>query len=53
MKVSRIEAAKELNAIYNSYECKKNKLSTTYRKIFFDENYQRWRLIGFAHDYSF
>lgn len=53
MKISRIEAAKELNDIYNAYECRKNKLSTTYRKIFFDKNYQRWRLIGFAHDYSF
>jgi hypothetical protein len=50
--MNRKDAAIELNAIYNSYELRKNILATTYRKIFRDSRTGNWRLIGFAHDYT-
>lgn len=50
---TRIEAAKVLNELYNSYEYRKNKLSTTYKKIFLDTKNKTWRLIGYAHDYTY
>ena len=49
---TRKEAAKELNVIYNNYEVRKNSISTTYKKIFFDSRYGAWKLIGYAHNYS-
>ena len=48
---TRKEAAEELNAIYNSYEVRKNTVKTTYKKIWFDG--YNWRLIGYAHDYTY
>ena len=50
--ISRKQAAIELNAIYNGYEVRKNSVSTTYKKIYFDKVNNAWRLIGYAHDYS-
>jgi len=47
---TRKQAAIELNAIFNSYEFKKNSVKTTYNKIF--KNGDSWRLIGYAHDYT-
>lgn len=47
----RMEAAKELNAIYNCYEVRKNSLKTTYNKIYQDGDV--WRLTGYAHNYTF
>ena len=49
---TRMQAAKELNKIFNAYEVRKNKVSTTYKKIYYDRNYNAWRLTGVAHDYS-
>ena len=46
---TRKQAAIELNALFNSYESRKNSVKTTYNKIFKDGN--TWRLIGYAHDY--
>ena len=45
-----IEAARELLGIYNSYECRKVKLTTILRKMFREGNV--WRLCGHAHDYT-
>jgi hypothetical protein len=50
--MTRKQAAIELNEIFNSYEMRKNKMETTYRKIFLDRNTGNWRLIGSAHDYT-
>ncbi len=50
--MKRIEAAIELNGIYNTYEIRKNSLSTTYKKIWFDKINKTWRLIGYAYDYT-
>lgn len=50
--VTRKEATRILNDIYNHYEVVGNKLSTTYRKIFKDERAGTWRLIGYAHNYN-
>jgi hypothetical protein len=50
--MNRKDAAIELNAIYNSYELRKNSLTSTYRKIFRDSQTENWHLIGFAHDYA-
>ena len=49
---TRIEAAKELNELFNSLEVRQNKVSTTYKKIFYDKKYNTWHLIGVAHDYT-
>ena len=49
--MKRNEAAKELNAIFNIYETRKNQVSTTYRKIFKDRSTGNWRLIGRMHNY--
>ena len=49
---TRMQAAKELNKIFNAYEVRKNKVSTTYKKIFQDRITGNWRLIGYAHDYT-
>ena len=51
-KYTRKQAAIELNAIYNGYEVRKNSVSTTYKKIYFDKVNNAWRLTGYAHDYS-
>ena len=48
--MKRIEAAKELNGLFNSMEVRKNKLATTYKKIWFDGC--NWRLIGAGYDYT-
>jgi len=47
---TRKQAAIELNAIFNSYEFRKNSIKTTYNKIF--KSGDNWRLIGCAHDYT-
>lgn len=47
---TRIEAAKELHAIYNAMETRKVKLSTIYRRIYRIPG--GWHLIGRAHDYT-
>ena len=49
---TRIEAAKELNELFNDLEVRQNKVSTTYKKIFYDKNNNTWRLRGIAHDYT-
>ena len=49
--MSRIEAARQLLAIYNAYELRKVKLSTVYRRIYRLPN-GNWHLIGRAHDYT-
>ena len=46
----KIEAAKEILRVYNSYECRKVKLTTILRKMYRDGNV--WRLCGHAHDYT-
>jgi len=51
-KMSRKQAAEELNKLYNSYEVRKNSISTTYKKIYFDDRFNTWRLTGYAHDYT-
>lgn len=48
--LTRIEAAKELLSLYNSYEVRKVVLKTIYNRIFKDGD--NWRLIGYAHDYT-
>ena len=48
---TRMQAAKELNELYNSMEVRKNKLSTTYRKIYKLDN-GNWHLIGHGYDYT-
>ena len=48
--MKKIEAARELHAIYNSYEVRKVKLATILRKMYkWGDN---WRLCGYAHDYT-
>ena len=49
---TRKQAAEELNVIYNHYEVRKNSVSTTYKKIYFDSRFKAWRLNGYAHDYT-
>ena len=51
-KMYRKQASEELNNLYNSYEVRKNKIGTTYKKIFLDKKTGNWRLIGYAHDYT-
>lgn len=48
---TRIEAAKELLPVYNSYEVRPVKLTTIYRRIYRNE-FGNWHLIGYAHDYT-
>ena len=49
-RLKKIEAARELHAIYNSYEIRKVKLATILRKMYkWGDN---WRLCGYAHDYT-
>jgi len=49
-RMKKIEAARELHAIYNSYEIRKVKLATILRKMYkWGDN---WRLCGYAHDYT-
>ena len=48
--MKKIEAAKKLNALYNAMEVRKNKLSTTLRKMYQDE--ENWRLSGIGYDYT-
>ena len=49
-RMKKIEAARELHAIYNSYEVRKVKLATILRKMYkWGDN---WRLCGYAHDYT-
>lgn len=48
--MKRIDAAKEILSLYNSYEVRKVTLKTIYKRIFKDGN--NWRLIGYAHDYT-
>lgn len=48
--MKRIEAAKELNDLFNSMEVRKNKLTTTYKKIWKDGSI--WRLTGVGYDYT-
>jgi hypothetical protein len=47
--MKRINAAKELLAVYNNYEPRRIVLKTIYNRIFKDD--ECWRLIGHAHDY--
>ncbi|WP_314352116.1 hypothetical protein [Segatella oris] len=48
--MKKIEAARELHAIYNGYEVRKVKLATILRKMYkWGDN---WRLCGYAHDYT-
>jgi hypothetical protein len=49
--MKRIEAAKEIQAIYNCYEIRKNSLKTIYNKIYKLKN-GNWHLTGYAHDYT-
>jgi len=46
-----MEAAIELNRLYNSMEVRKNKLSTTYKKVYKLAN-GNWHLVGFGYDYT-
>lgn len=48
-RLRRIEAARELHKIYNSYEVRPVKLITIYRRVWFDGI--NWRLYGYAHNY--
>ena len=49
-RMKKIEAARELHAIYNSYDVRKVKLATILRKMYkWGDN---WRLCGYAHDYT-
>lgn len=48
---TRIQAAKELHALYNAMETRKVKLSTIYRRIYRIPG-GNWHLIGRAHDYT-
>ncbi|MDY3936752.1 MAG: hypothetical protein SOZ07_08925 [Prevotella sp.] len=48
--MKKIDAAKELLAIYNSLECRKVKFTTILRKMYRDGDV--WRLCGYAHDYT-
>ena len=49
-RMKKIEAARELHAIYNGYEVRKVKLATILRKMYkWGDN---WRLCGYAHDYT-
>ena len=49
-RMKKIEAARELHAIYNSYEVRKVKLATILRKMYkWGDN---WRLCGYAHDFT-
>ena len=49
---TRMEAAKKLNELFNALEVRQNKVSTTYKKIFYDSKANTWRLRGVAHDYT-
>ena len=48
--MKKLEAAKELNRLFNSMETRKNKLSTTLKKMYFDGG--SWRLWGSGYDYT-
>ncbi len=48
---TRKQAAIELNRLYNSMETRKNKLMTTYRKIYRLSN-GNWHLCGYGYDYT-
>lgn len=48
--MKRIDAAKEILPLYNSYEARRVALKTIYNKVYKDGG--NWRLIGYAHDYT-
>lgn len=47
---TRIQAAKELHALYNAMETRKVKLSTIYRRIYMIPG--GWHLNGHGYDYT-
>ena len=46
--IKRKEAAERLQVVYNTFEVRKLKYATIYKKIF--KQGDCWRLIGYAHD---
>ena len=48
--IKRKEAAERLQVVYNTFEVRKLKYATIYKKIF--KQGDCWRLIGYAHDYT-
>ena len=53
MKANKTAAVKQILVDYNNYETRKVKFTTLYKKCFWDEYREQYRVIGKAHDYSY
>lgn len=51
-RMTKKEATIKLNELYNARELRKNKVQTTYKKVFFDERLNAFRVLGKSYDYS-